>query len=175
MENDPNDSTPRPQRKIFGWCWRWFWRASLPISLCCVWYCFYAPKNDVAWASHYASAQEQSKASGKPILLFFTGKWCVPCRIMKRNVWADPEVESIVNARFTALTVDLGDSDAVGVSKRYDVVMTPTTVIVDSKGLVRGRIDGGVGKTGMLELLGTFAEIDHQTSGAPDANLDFAR
>ena len=71
MENDPDDPAPRPQRKILGWFWRWFWRASLPISLCCVWYCFYAPKNDVAWTSHYASAQEQSMVSGKPMLLFF--------------------------------------------------------------------------------------------------------
>ena len=142
--------------------WRWFWLGTLVVSLGWAWYDFYVPSNHVFWAKDYASAQQHAAQSGQPIILFFTGKWCVPCRIMKRNVWADKQVEATVKAGFTPVMIDADDPNAAETWKRYGVGATPTTIIIDPKGSVLERVEGGMGKTAFLELLGKV-----QPSAAP--------
>ena len=135
--------------------WRWFWIATLVISLPYAWYCFYVPSNNVAWAADLPSAQQKASQSGKPIILFFTGKWCVPCRIMKRTVWADEQVTALVNKSFIPVTIDVDDSDSGAVRGRYSVGVTPSTIITDSNGNVLQHKVGGVGKADFLEMLGS--------------------
>lgn len=149
---------PKPQRGKFNF-WRWFWLSTIPVSLGWVWYDFYVPSNSVAWAKDYASAQQQAVQSGKPMILFFTGKWCVPCRIMKRNVWADQQVDAVVKAGFTPLMVDLDDPIAAETVSLYRVGATPTTIFVDSKRNVLERVEGGIGKADFLGLLGKLNSV----------------
>ena len=147
------DPASKPYRGRFNF-WRWFWLSFLVVSLGYAWYSFYVPSNNVTWAKDYASAQHQAAQSGKPIILFFTAKWCVPCRIMKRNVWADEQVEAVVKAGFTPVMIDLGDPNAAATVSGYRVVATPTTIITDSQGNVLKRVEGGMGKAEFLDLLG---------------------
>ena len=146
------ESPARPGRSKFNF-WRWFWLSTIPVSLGWIWYDFYAPANHVTWAKDYASAEQQAAKSGKPMILFFTGKWCSPCRIMKRNVWADAQVEAMVNARFTPVVIDVDDPHEAPVLSRYRVGATPTTIITDTHGGVLTSVQGGVGKTEFLELM----------------------
>ncbi|MCY2962540.1 MAG: thioredoxin family protein [Planctomycetota bacterium] len=144
----------RPARgKVFPF-WRWFWLSFLVVSLVYVWYCFYVPSNRVAWAANYSSAQQNATQSGKPIILYFTGKWCVPCRIMKREVWADEQVTAAVNAAFIPVTIDVDDPDAAETVNRYGVGATPNTIITDPQGNVLLHRQGGMGKADFLEMLG---------------------
>lgn len=146
-------SASQPDRRKFNF-WRWFWLTFLVISLGWAWYDFYVPANNIAWAHDYAAAQQQAGQSGKPIILFFTAKWCAPCRIMKRNVWADAQVEASVNGKFIPVTIDMNDPNAAATLSRYNVRATPTTVITDSHGAVLEQVQGGMGKTEFLALLG---------------------
>ena len=88
------------------------------------------------------------------MVLFFTGEWCVPCRIMKRTVWADEEVEAIVNAGFTPILIDMGrtdtSSEALG---QYKIHTTPTTIITDAAGNVLDQVNGAMSKSELLSLL----------------------
>ena len=150
----PADPASQPHRgKVFRF-WRCFWIVILVVSLGYAWYCFYAPSNNIAWADDYTSAQQQATQSGKPIILFFTGKWCVPCRIMKRNVWADEQVTASVNAAFIPVTIDVDDPDAAAALSRYRVGVTPNTIITDPQGNVLQQKEGGMDKAEFLELLG---------------------
>lgn len=144
-------SAPGPGQ--FVWWWRWFWRLVLVISLPYAWYCFYVPANKVAWADNYAAAQQQAAQTGKPMLLFFTGKWCVPCRIMKRNVWADQQVTAEVNAAFIPVLIDVDDPAAAAALSHYHIGGTPSTIITDPDGNVLQQITGGMGKSEFLEWL----------------------
>lgn len=136
------------------WLWRWFWRVTLVVSLGYAWYCFYVPKNDIAWAKDYSSAKQLAVQSGKPMILFFTGKWCVPCRIMKRTVWADEEVESVIEAGFTPIMIDVGTPGASSEAlEQYKIYVTPTTVIVDAEGNVLDQVQGAISKLEFLALL----------------------
>jgi len=67
--------------------------------------------------------QQLAVESDKPIILFFTGKWCVSCRIMKRQVWADEQVTALVNAAFILVTIDVDDPDAAATLSRYRAVV----------------------------------------------------
>ena len=142
--------TPRPKFNF----WRWFWLGTIPVSLGWLWYDFYAPDNHVIWAKDFGSAEQQATKSGKPMILLFTGTWCSPCRIMKRNVWADSQVEATVNAGFTPVMIDIDDRHEASVVNRYQVRSTPTTIITDPRGKVLQVAVGGVDKTHFLELLG---------------------
>jgi protein disulfide-isomerase len=144
----------QPSSGIALLLWRWFWRVTLVVSLAYAWYCFYVPRNDIAWAGEYSSAQQLALESGKPMIIFFTGKWCVPCRIMKRTVWADGEVESVVNAGFTPVLIDLGEPGASSeILERYKVNASPTTIISDAEGNVLEHVQGAMSKSELLALL----------------------
>ena len=114
-----DDNESRPNRKPLFHFWRCFWLTFLVVSLAYAWYSFYVPTNDIAWADNYASAQQQAADSGKPIILYFTGTWCVPCRKMKRQVWADERVMALVNAQFIPVAIDVDNPDHAAVMARY--------------------------------------------------------
>lgn len=146
------DSAVKPPRRKFNF-WRWFWLSTIPVSLVWVWHDFYVPANHITWAKDYASAQHQAVQSGKPVILFFTGAWCVPCRIMKRNVWADDQVEAVVKSGFTSVMIDIDDPNAAETISLYRVVATPTTIITDPQGNVLKWRRGGLAKAEFLEFL----------------------
>lgn len=147
-----NSELPADRKKTFHF-WRCFWLTFLVVSLAYAWYSFYVPSNSIAWADNYTSAQQQAADSGKPLILYFTADWCVPCRVMKRQVWADEQVAAAVNAQFIPVAIDVDDSEDAAVLARYNVVGSPVTIVTDPQGNVLQWRDGGIGKAEFLELL----------------------
>ena len=148
----PNNTGRLPSVKT-RWLWIWFWRVTLVVSIFYAWYCFYVPSNSIAWADDYPSAQQQADQTGKPIVLFFTGNWCVPCKIMKRQVWADDDVMKTVNSDFVPVSIDVDDPNNASLLVRYNVGGTPITIVTDPNGkALRWRV-GGIGKSDFLKLL----------------------
>ena len=141
-----------PRKKIFHF-WRCFWLTFLVLSLAYAWYSFYVPPNDIAWAADFTSAQLQAADEDKPMILYFTGQWCVPCRIMKRQVWADDEVKTQVNTQFVPVAIDVGDPSNEATLARYNIGGAPATIVTDAEGnALRWRV-GGISKAEFLELL----------------------
>ncbi|MFD1314906.1 thioredoxin family protein [Namhaeicola litoreus] len=133
--------------------WQWFWLTFLAVSLFYAWYSFYAPSNDVKWVNNITSVKELTKNSSKNTLLFFTGKWCSPCRIMKREVFSDNEVERFINLQFTPVMVDIDNPDTKELVEHFKVGITPTTIILDAQGKVLDYAVGKIGKEEFLEML----------------------
>lgn len=149
------ETAAAPNRSLLFQLWRGFWLVTLVVSLAYAWHCFYVPANSVAWADSYEVAQQQAAESGKPVILFFTGEWCVPCRIMKRTVWADDEVTALVNAGFIPVEIDVDQPEAAALRTQYGVGPTPSTVLLDPQGKVLQRRGGGIGKEEFLQMLTT--------------------
>ncbi|MFZ0426657.1 MAG: thioredoxin family protein [Acidobacteriota bacterium] len=152
LPSSGNSESPPGRKKIFHF-WRCFWITFLIVSLAYAWYSFYVPANNITWAGSYTSAQQQAADSGKPIILYFTGEWCSPCRVMKRQVWADDEVETLVNSQFIPVAVDVDNPDNAAVLARYNVGGAPVTIITDPQGNALRWRAGGIGKAEFLELL----------------------
>ena len=148
-----NDTASRPNRKPIFHFWRCFWLTFLVMSLAYAWYSFYVPSNAITWANNYASAQRQSAESGKPIILFFTGTWCAPCRIMKRQVWADEQVTALVNGQFVPVAIDVDDPENAEIMTRYKIEGPPVTIVTDPQGNVIDWRAGGISRSEFLELL----------------------
>ncbi|MFV9551086.1 thioredoxin family protein [Algibacter sp. PT7-4] len=148
-----NHSTQKESKKRSHPFWRWFWLTFLVLSLSYAWYSFYVPSNDIAWASDFTSAKNMSKESNKNILIFFTGKWCAPCRIMKREVFADEEVMEIINSEVVSVIIDIDDPSSSELVKQYKINITPTTIIIDPQGKMLEYITGKIEKDEFLKML----------------------
>lgn len=150
----------RPTRKPLFHFWRCFWLTFLVISLAYAWYSFYVPSNEIVWADNYALAQRQAADSGKPIILYFTGTWCVPCRIMKRQVWADEGVTALVNAQFIPVSIDVDNPSHTEIMARYKIGGPPVTIVTDPRGNVIDWRAGSISKSEFLELLDSSSPSD---------------
>ncbi|MGH1387809.1 thioredoxin family protein [Kordia sp.] len=125
----------------------------LVVSLWYAWYSFYAPSNDITWKDNLESAQKLAYTSEKKIMVFFTGKWCSPCRIMKREVFADHEVKKAMDAKVVSIEIDIDDPNAEALVKQYNIGATPTTIFINPEGKVIDYAVGKVGKIKFLEML----------------------
>lgn len=141
--------------------WKFFWLSFLVLSIAFGWYSFYTPSNEIKWENNIKSIEEITDSSDKNTLLFFTGKWCSPCRIVKREVFADKEVEKIVNSEVRPILIDIDNPNSMQIVKYYKVGATPTTIIVDSNGEVLDYAVGKIDKMEFLEMLGNSETKSH--------------
>jgi protein disulfide-isomerase len=74
---------------------------------------------------------------------------------MKRQVWADEEVKTSVNAQFIPVAIDVDAPHNAEVLSRYNVGGAPVTIITDPQGNALQWRVGGIGKSVFLELLRT--------------------
>ena len=73
---------------------------------------------------------------------------------MKREVWADKQVASLVNEAFIPVTIYMDDPNAATVLSRYRVGAAPSTIITDPEGTILHQQVGGMSKADFLEMLG---------------------
>ena len=152
MNNVDNSSQKIIKKKSHPF-WRWFWCTFLVASLAYAWYSFYVPSNNIKWGNNITSSQELTNNFGKNTLLFFTGKWCVPCRIMKREVFADKEVARAINSKVTPVMIDIDNPNTNELVKHFKIGATPTTIILNSQGKVLDYAVGKIGKKKFFEML----------------------
>jgi len=149
-----NNTTSKKSKKTKGQkFWQCFWLGFLVVSLAYAWYSFYVPTNHVKWVARFPKAQEVAKTSKKPMMLFFTGAWCVPCKIVKREVFANPEVEKIINSEVVPVSIDIDDPKTVDIVQHYQVGVTPVLIFTNAKGDVLDYTVGKFDKNKFLDML----------------------
>ena len=159
MKNKELSSKWQSSKKKTHPFWSIFWLTFLVVSLWYAWYSFYVPSNKKTWKYNIESAQKLTNNTNKSIMIFFTGQWCSPCRIMKREVFADDEVMNAVNAKVVSVEIDIDDPKNKEIVKQYNVVTTPTTIFINPQGKV---IDLLVGKTDKVNFLQMLKKISFQ-------------
>jgi thiol:disulfide interchange protein DsbD len=102
------------------------------------------PKVELAWMHGEAEALRMAQAQHRPVVIDFMADWCLPCKEMDVQVFANPEVGDELRD-FTLLRVDLTREDedaALGLVKaKYGVNTLPAVRIVSPKGDVVRRFD----------------------------------
>lgn len=133
--------------------WNFFWLTFLVVSFWYAWYSFYVPTSKVIWSNDIVASKELANKTDKNILIFFTGKWCSPCRIMKREVFADAKVRKAIQSKVVPVEIDMDDPNSKNLINQYNIYTTPTTIIIDSKGNVVNYTIGKIEKTKFIEIL----------------------
>lgn len=156
-----NSNLKRAKKKSHPF-WQFFWLTFLVVSLWYAWYSFYAPSNDITWTNDIESAQKLANNSNKNIMVFFTAEWCSPCRIMKRQVFADNEVMKAIDAKVVPVEINIDNQNAEALVKQYNIGATPTTIFIDPQGKVIDYAVGKVEKSKFLEMLENQKELSEK-------------
>lgn len=94
----------------------------------------------INWQTDYARAQQESRQTGKPILLFVTGTgWCTWCTKLEREVLNTKDFAQSVGNRFVFLKADFPDYTEEAIARspykplldRYNIDSFPTLVAID--------------------------------------------
>jgi len=95
-----------------------------------------APVAEVSGWTTYSSAVEESRRTGKPILLDFNAAWCPPCRSMKQLVFDDPGYGRRVQLAVIPVSImdrqreEGRNSDEIeSLMQRYRIEAFPTLVV----------------------------------------------
>jgi len=111
-----------------------------------------APVERVHWRALEAGLAE-ARTTGKPLLYDFTADWCPPCRLMQREIFADPGAAAELDRRFVPVRIldrmrEEGRNAAWvdSLQTRFHVNSFPTLVIVRPDGGTPVRIEGYLGR-----------------------------
>jgi thiol:disulfide interchange protein len=101
---------------------------------------------------HWAGAE--NAPTNRPILYYFSAKWCRPCKRLQREVFVDPKVAAVVNETFVCVRVDDDDDGprARSLRETYRVEGVPTLIIA-RPGAEPSRQDGYRGKRATIAFL----------------------
>ena len=91
------------------------------------------PAELVPWRGDLSAAQTESRASNKPILLYFTAEWCGPCQEMRRRVWSDA---AVAEATKSVIPVRLDVDREPKLAQQYRVDAMPTFLMLSPGGEV---------------------------------------
>ncbi|MBW7874948.1 MAG: sulfite exporter TauE/SafE family protein [Candidatus Cloacimonetes bacterium] len=102
-------------------------------------------------------ALKAGKNRGAPVMLYFTAKWCIPCRQIKENILPDPKIQAEL-ARFAVGILDCteADSEASRVKNQvYQSASMPFFAFYDKNGIHRKDLDqhGKISRDELLKIL----------------------
>ena len=104
------------------------------------------------WMTNLEDAMKLSEQSGKPILLEFAGSnWCVPCIILKKNVFSKKVFVDFAKKNLILVLIDFPDPSNLTEKQKvynqklyikYKAQGFPTVLLLDSKGKILSRTTG---------------------------------
>ena len=86
----------------------------------------------IPWVRDEQAAVQQSRATGKPLLIDFFAEWCAACKELDLHTWTDPVVAKEVSERFVPLKID-GTEESQQTDelyKKYNVPGLPTVLML---------------------------------------------
>lgn len=131
----------------------------------------------LAWLTNYEEAVNQSKATSKPMVLFFTGSdWCGWCNKLEEEAFDTQAFQQIAGDRFVFLKLDFPLYTSLDVrtnaqnkqlQKKYEIRSYPTLVLLDSdqqKIGITGYKPGGGGSYAnhILKMVNDYASYKQQ-------------
>lgn len=85
---------------------------------------------------------DKAKADNKLVYVDIGTKWCLPCQLMKEDVYTDVELGAYMNDRFINYLVDAEKGEGPDLKIMFDVKSYPTLLFIDYRGRVVARKTG---------------------------------
>jgi uncharacterized protein len=98
----------------------------------------------------YDRALQSAKKDGKPVMLYFSSKYCPYCTLMEQDTLADKEIIRIL-AGFHVVKIDTAGNR--GLARRYSVNVYPTFWFLEGSGKRIVETPGYMGKPIFKKIL----------------------
>lgn len=133
------------------------------------------PRPDlVSWRAPGGAAEAEARRDGKPLLYDFSADWCVPCRTMQDEVFADSRFAAKINAVYIPVRVvdrqreEGRNSAAVDALQRmYRIQTFPTLVVAAPDGTRHEMLQGYRGEMSTTQWLSVA--LVKVMGGAPES------
>ena len=103
------------------------------------------------WTGTYEDLQKEAKVTEKNYFLMFHTDWCMPCKKMEAEVFADFEAGKFIERHFIPYMVDGEKGNYTHLVQELFITSYPTIVLFNSKGEEIKRINGYNTKDILLE------------------------
>ena len=90
----------------------------------------------------YDELLRESRKQKKPIILEFWANWCIPCRKMENETFANPDFAAFINKNFLVYKVNIDTFDGMDIADKYNIDAYPTLVLLDAKNKYINRYKG---------------------------------
>ncbi|MGL5682724.1 MAG: thioredoxin family protein [Marinifilaceae bacterium] len=82
----------------------------------------------------FEQACKDATKEKKLIFMDFQTVWCGPCKMMKKEVFPNPDVAKYMNTNFVSMLIDAEQSEGKELAKKYEIMGYPTFIVTDNKG-----------------------------------------
>ncbi|MBX2872908.1 MAG: thioredoxin family protein [Saprospiraceae bacterium] len=97
---------------------------------------------DFAESEQLMPLLDQAKEERKLVFVDFYTDWCLPCRLMERDVFMDKDLGSFFNKNFISYKVDAEKGNGANLAQIFNVKAYPTLLFLNDKGQVLERKEG---------------------------------
>ncbi len=87
---------------------------------------------------------DKAKRENKLVYVDIGAKWCLPCQMMKEDVYTDKGIGEYLNANFVSYLVDADEDNGKDLAYIFKAKSLPTILFLDTKGRVLERKSGAV-------------------------------
>ncbi|WP_170878374.1 thioredoxin family protein [Daejeonella lutea] len=85
------------------------------------------------------AALKRASAEGKNVLVYFTARWCAPCKRMDRLVFPDSAVKAELEKRYVPIEIDGESVRGEALRNEFNIAGFPTFLIVNADRVVQQR------------------------------------
>ena len=94
---------------------------------------------------------EDAQTNNKSVFLIFDQDSCYYCDLLKQDVLSDSDVQKQLNENYNVVFVDINEQ--YDIAADFQVMGTPTCIVIDSNGKEIARIDGYMSDDEFLDEL----------------------
>lgn len=90
----------------------------------------------LSWGTSYEEGRQRAAELGRPLLVDFTADWCVACKEIEAEVFADPRVRDRLAAEFVIVQIDYdrGSEETIAAIQRFRVNGLPRVAFESAQG-----------------------------------------
>ena len=105
----------------------------------------------IHWLHDLKGAHREAVATGKPMLVVFSGPKCFYCRKLENEVFTQPTVAKYINTSFVPVHLELDKNREA--AEILEVAGMPTSVILSADADLLGSVEGFVNSREFAEVL----------------------